>query len=507
MKYVQRVSNPSHDLNYIHLKELSQRAVALRFLRAENMPLMASFLYQQFRKPGLNRIPEPALRLSLSQHLEQLANRGVELAEGMNAKSYIDHWVDKTYLGRFFLADGETEVIELKSETIRAMDFLQRLERASFVGAESKMKAIFDSLKTLAVQTNTDPEVRIQELVRQREQIDREVERIRAEGRAEVLSSTQVKERLARLDDDLSGLFGDFREITENFHSIGRSVHRQAIEAEKNRGELLGEAIDANQSLAESDQGKSFQGFMGYLQSHELRTEALNYMERIQELPEAALVFKERYGNEAFSLRKRFHGLTGPAQQVVQATSFLIERVRGAVSVSKIQEGKALEVVLNEIKAALMNDPLKPGRSEQFFYIEDGCEVFLPLERPFWSPKKVIRLKSQPNDDSKALPTLDHLNSAFGITPIDLARLKRNISLALDGQKNVSIGEVIELFPCQEGFREWLAYTELFHGVPGCEVDFERTEKIQIQRNGRSEPEIWLAPTISIPAGFSWREK
>lgn len=73
LKYVHTVSNPSHDLNYIQLRELSQRAVALRFLRAENMPLMAGFLYQQYRKPGQNRIPEPALRLALSQHLEQLA--------------------------------------------------------------------------------------------------------------------------------------------------------------------------------------------------------------------------------------------------------------------------------------------------------------------------------------------------------------------------------------------------------------------------------------------------
>lgn len=468
---------------------------------------MAGFLYQQFRKPGQNRIPEPALRLALSQHLEQLGDKGFDLPEGMNAKAYIDQWVDKNYLGRFFLADGETEVIELKSETIRAMDFLQRLERASFVGAESKIKAIFDSLKTIAIQTNTDPEVRIDDLVKQREQIDREIQRIRSEGRAEVLSSTQVKERLARLDDDLSSLFGDFREITENFHSIGRNVHRQAIEAEKNRGELLGEAIDANQSLSDSDQGKSFQGFMGYLQSYELQSEALAYMERIQNLPEAALVFKERYGNEAFSLRKRFHGLTGPAQQVVQATSFLIERVRGAVSTSKIQEGKALEIVLNEIKAALMKEPLQPGRSEPFFFIEDGCDVFLPLERPFWSPKKIVRLKSQPTDDQGAVPLLDHLNSAFSVPPIDLERLRKNILLALEGQKRVSIGEVIELFPCQEGFREWLAYTELFHNVAGCEVDFERSEKIQIKRAGKPVSETWMAPTVSIPSGFSWRDK
>ncbi len=67
---------------------------------------MAGFLYQQFRKPGQNRIPEPALRLALSQHLEQLGDKGFVLPEGMNAKAYIDQWVDKNYLGRFFLADG-----------------------------------------------------------------------------------------------------------------------------------------------------------------------------------------------------------------------------------------------------------------------------------------------------------------------------------------------------------------------------------------------------------------
>ena len=471
------------------------------------MPLMAGFLYQQFRKPGQNRIPEPALRLALSQYLEQLSYKGLELSEGMNAKSYIDQWVEKGYLGRFFLADGETEVIELKSETVRAMDFLQRLERSTFVGAESKMKAIFDSLKTLAIETNTDPKVRTDELIRQRDQIDREIETIRNEGRAVVLSPTQVKERIARLDDDLSSLFGDFREITENFHLIGRNVHRQAVDAEKNRGELLGEAIDANQSLSESDQGKSFQGFMSYLQSSDLRSEALAHMERVQMLPEAATVFKERYGNEIFSLRKRFHGLTGPAQQVVQATSFLIDRVRGAVSSSKIREGKALEVILNEIKSEFLRNPLQPVRSEPFYFIEDGCDIFLPIERPFWSPEKVIRLRSHPSDEENVSPTSDHLNAAFSIAPIDASRLKNNILLALEGQKRVSIGEVIEHFPCQEGFREWLAYTEIFHSVTGCEVDFSRTENIKIDRKGRTVPELWKAPVISIPSGFSWREK
>lgn len=504
---MQDIMNPSHDLNFFQLKELIQRSIALRFLRAETMPLIAGFLYQQFRRPGHNRVPEPTLRLALAQYLELQTQKGFELPEGMNAKAYIDQWVDKGYLGRFFLADGETEVLELKSETIRAMDFLQRLERPAFVGAESKMKAIFESLRTLAIQTNTDPIIRIEELTSQREQIDREIEKIRTDGRAEVLSSTQVKERVARLDDDLSSLFGDFREITENFHSIGRSVHRQAIEAEKNRGELLGEAIDANQSLAESDQGKSFQGFMGYLQSHELRSEALIHMERIQNLPETAVVFKERYGNEAFSLRKRFHGLTSPAQQVVQATSFLIERVRGAVSTSKIREGKALEVVLNEIKAALIKTPLQAGRSEEFHFIEDGCEIFLPIERPFWSPEKIVRLKSQPIDESAALPMPDHLNAAFSIPPIDLNRLRQNILLAIEGQKRVSIAEVIELFPCRDGFREWMAYTELFHNIDGCEIDFENYEKIEILRIGKSNSEIWETPRISIPSGFSWRDQ
>ncbi len=501
------MSTPSHDLNFVQLRELSQRAVALKFLRAENMPLMAGFLYQQFRKAGQNRIPEPALRLALSQYLEQLSEKEFELPDGMNGKAYLDQWVEKNYLGRFFLADGETEVIELKSETIRAMDFLQRLEKASFVGAESKMKAIFDSLKTLAIETNTDPEVRINDLIKQREQIDREVQRIRNDGRAEVLSSTQVKERLARLDDDLSSLFGDFREITENFHTIGRNIQRRAIEAEKNRGELLGEAIDANQSLSDSDQGKSFQGFMGYLQSYELQSEAVGYMERIQKLPEANHVFKERYGTESFSLRKRFHGLTAPAQQVVQATSFLIDRVRGIVSSSKIQEGKALEILLNEIKGVLMKEPLQPGRSEQFFSFEDGCDIFLPLERPFWSPKKIIKLNSQPIDENAAVPILDHLNSAFSVPPIDLARLKRNVELALEGQKRVSIGEVIELFPCEEGFREWLAYTELFHSIANCEVDFDTYEKVPIRRKRDSLVEVWQVPKISIPSEFSWRDK
>lgn len=501
------MTNPSHDLNYIRLLELNQSSASLKFLRSDHLEFAGSFLYQQFRKVGRNRVPEPALRLALAQYLDRLKDQGIPFPDGATAKSYIDQWVQKKYLGRFFLADGETEVIELRSDIIRVIDFLQRLEKSSFVGAESKMKSIFDSLKNLAVQTNVDPKARVDELLKQRHQIDEEIQKIQSEGRAEVLTSTQVKERIARLDDDLSSLFGDFREITENFHGIARTIHLHSVQAERNRGELLGDAIDANQSLIDSDQGRSFQGFMRYLQSQDLRDEALVYMDRIQKLPEAAIIFKERYGSESIGLRRRFYTLTEPAQQVNQASSFLIEKVRGAVSVSRIQEGKALDTILNEILAIFAQEPLEHKRVLEFYHVEDGCEVGLPVDRPLWAPRKILKLKKQPKDVVEAEPNSEHVRTAFSVVPIDLTRLRKNIEVVASGKSRTSIGDVISAFPCKQGFREWIAYVELFHSIEGCEVEMNNYERIGVFSKSRNSDELWRVPKVSIPGGFSWRIK
>jgi len=125
----------------------------------------------------------------------------------------------------------------------------------AFIGTESRLKRIIDTLSDVVIRGSSDPERRLEHLLAERERIDREIAAIRAGGVVETYGPTAIRERFADALSDLTSLQGDFRAVEESFKGITRDVQKRQSEASDSRGMILGFALDAEGALKEQDQG------------------------------------------------------------------------------------------------------------------------------------------------------------------------------------------------------------------------------------------------------------
>src|SRR5690606_14467491 len=119
-----------------------------------------------------------------------------------SARDYLTDWADNArgWLRRYYPPDSDEPHYDLTPAAERAVHWLAGLEQRAFVGAESRLKVVFDLLRQIVEGSETDPRARIEELERRRTQLDAEIERIRA-GDLALLKPTQIRERFMQAAD------------------------------------------------------------------------------------------------------------------------------------------------------------------------------------------------------------------------------------------------------------------------------------------------------------------
>jgi len=98
----------------------------------------------------------------------------------LSAQEYLRNWTDDAqgWLRRYYPADTDEPHYDLTPATEQSIQWLQSLEQRQFVGAESRLKLVFDLFRQITEGIETDPKIRILELERRRDTIDNEIERM-----------------------------------------------------------------------------------------------------------------------------------------------------------------------------------------------------------------------------------------------------------------------------------------------------------------------------------------
>jgi len=167
---------------------------------------------------------------------------------------------------RKFYPEGTDEPhFDLTAATEKALAWLEGLTERAFVGTESRLITLFELLRQMSTGSQTDPEVRIAELQKRRDDIDAEIVRIRA-GEISLLDDTGLKDRFQQFLQLARELLTDFREVEHNFRILDRRVRERIALWEGSKGELLEEIMGERDAIADSDQGKSFRAFWDFSQ-------------------------------------------------------------------------------------------------------------------------------------------------------------------------------------------------------------------------------------------------
>ncbi|HVK55042.1 MAG TPA: DUF3375 domain-containing protein [Burkholderiales bacterium] len=439
--------------DYATLDLLRQTHPAWRLLRSDHAPLIASFLHRVFIAPNVRVMAQADLSEALEDELFGLRDRLGANAFPKSALDYLNDWTanDKGWLRKFYHQGSDEPHFDLTPATEKAIAWLGTLSERTFVGTESRLLTLFQLLKQMSEGSETDPQARIAELHKRRDEIDAEVARIAA-GDLPMLDDTALKDRFQQFMALARELLTDFREVEHNFRGLDRRVRERIALWEGSKGALLEEIMGERDAITDSDQGKSFRAFWDFLMSTHRQEELTQLLERVLTLPPVV-----ELKPDARTRRVHYDWLEA-GEQTQRTVARLSQQLRRFLDDQAWLENRRIMDILRgiETKALTLRD--NPPSGEVMTLAEPAADIELPMERPLYTPT----VKPQIADMTLELG-VGNVDAAalFSQVVIDTAQLTRHIRHALQDRSQVTLRELCELQPLQQGLAELVTYLQL----------------------------------------------
>jgi Protein of unknown function (DUF3375) len=457
-------------LDYATLELLRQSHPAWRLLRSDHAPLVASFLHRAFIAPNVRVLSQADLAEALEDELFALRERLGADAYPKSALEYLNDWAanDKGWLRKFYRAGSDEPQFDLTPATEKAIAWLGTLAERAFVGTESRLLTLFELLKQMSLGTESNPQTRVAELQRRRAELDAEIARVLG-GDIQLLDDTALKDRFQQFISLARELLTDFREVEHNFRGLDRRVRERVALWEGGKGALLQEIMGERDSIADSDQGKSFRAFWDFLMSAQRQEELTGLLDHVLRLPAISALKPD-------SRTRRVHYDWLEAGEHTQRTvAQLSQQLRRFLDDQAWLENRRIMDILHgvESKALAIRDAQPQG--EFMSIAEPAVDLELPLERPLYTPPlkpRIADIALQVGDDEV------NSNALFSQVVIDKAALARHIRQSLQERSQITLRELCESRPLEHGLAELVAYLQLAGEQFKSAVDESVTDQI-----------------------------
>lgn len=454
-------------MDYDNLVSLRRRHPAWRLLASDHAPFVIAFLYKSFIEPNVRTMAEQELTARLDDFLHFLREAMEESSPARSASEYLNEWADDAHgwLRRYYPPGSDEPHYDLTPAAEQAIHWLSQLENRRFVGAESRLKLVFDLLREIVQGSETDPEARIAELERRRAQIDAEIQQIRA-GRLILMDPTQLRERFLQAVETAQALLADFRQVEQNFRDLDREVRERIATWEGGKGEILEEVLGERDAIAESDQGKSFRAFWDFLMSPARQEELTDLIDRTLALePVAELRPDPR-------LRRMHYDWLTAGEATQRTVARLSEQLRHFLDDQAWLENRRIMALVRSIEQhalALREEP-PPGAVMSI----DGFapDIQLPMDRPLFRPPVQVELVLETVVEGEENVSADAL---FEQVYVDKERLRAILRQALQTREQVGLDELLAEHPLQQGAAELVAWLSIAEGEGIGMMDESRT--------------------------------
>ena len=440
-------------MDFYAINALRENHAGWSLLRAQNAPLAVSFFIKAFTAPNERDIG----RQELIDHLDDLLF-GLREVFGEDrfprpAGEYLDEWAapERAWLRKYYVPGQDEPRYDLTAASEDVVRWVESLSGRDFVATQSRLTSIFAVLKALVQQSETDPEVRLAELQRQRDGIDAEMQRIR-DGNLKVMTAPEALDHFQQLTTLAKDLLSDFREVEQNFRKLDRQVREQIATWDGTQGELLASIFANQQDISGSLQGRTFQGFWDYLMSPQLRTELQDLLKRATRIDALASM-------DNLQAVTNLHQDWLPAVEQTQATvRQLSQQMRRLLDDKVFLENKRIMQLVRSIESGALGTRDVPPSGVFMELDAQSVEVALPFERPLYEPSRRIMV------DDVVVATNDagvDAGALFSPFHVDTERLRSNIDDVLAGAEQATLGEVAAAHPLSQGLAEIVAYYQL----------------------------------------------
>nr|WP_082957217.1 DUF3375 domain-containing protein [Mycolicibacter heraklionensis] len=439
-------------MDHMRIDALRERHPAWRLLRAGNAVLILAFLGKFFVEGNRGASSASEIAAALDDHLHalntELSGDDDQPRYPKEARAYLADWAatDAGYLRRFY-PPGDDEVhYEVTPAFEKAYAWVDGLQGRSFVGTESRLHTVVELLRQIVHGTEVQPDLRLAELRRRRDEIDAEIADVEA-GNLTLLDATGVRDRYQQLSSTARELLSDFREVEDNFRRLDRAAREKIAAWDGSKGELLTDLVGSRSEITGSDQGRSFQAFYEFLLSE------ARYSELTELLTKVSAVDTIEADQRIRGIHHDWSEAADRAQRTVRQISeqlrrFLDDQVW-------LENRRVLELVraVETVALDLRDAPPEFGLDVD----EPGIDIALPFERPLHQMPATVTVES---DVAQAAEDAD-TGLLFAQVYIDTARLADTIRTALPQHSSALLSDVIAVHPIRQGAAEIVGYLAL----------------------------------------------
>lgn len=448
-------------MHYDELAQLQAHHGAWGLLRASHAPLVLSFLGRVFVDGNAGAQPASVLAGLLDDELYALRQRLGEDAFPRQPTAYLDEWAapEKAWLRKFFPPGSDEAHYDVTPAVEKARLWVQDLQAREFVGTESRLNTLFELLRQMVFGADEDPASRLQELHRRRADLDDEIARAER-GEVELLDSLSQRDRYYQFSRNARELLADLREVEENFRALDRNLRVQIAGWSGSKGELLDEVLGSRSSIADSDQGRSFQALHEFLLSSSRQAELSDLLGRLGAVEALAL--------EAGRLGHVHFDWIDAGERTQGTVRLLSEQLRRFLDDQVWLENRRVFDLLRSIESRALDLREEPTGGLRMELADTAATLNLPFERPLYTPPTPVVLRSEGleagQEDFDASVLLDQVH-------LDVEELSRTVRQALAAQRQVDLDEVVAERPLRQGLAELVGYLSLQH--PQFEVVFD----------------------------------
>jgi hypothetical protein len=440
----------------------------LQILRAENFPLIISFLHLAFKQQDRIFYNQQELRSILSDYIFSLEEQGI--ADYKNDPlDYLQQWAKLGYLRRYYDI-GDEPVFDLTPATENALKWLEDLNKQQFVGTHSRLLQLFSILKQLVNKT-ASPYERVKKLEEDRKKLDKEIDDAK-KGIYEKTDDTRLREDYLLAQETAKRLLADFRQVEQNFRELDKDTRQAIIKSSLTKGKLLDDIFSKQDFLWSTDQGKSFKAFWEFLMSRNMQEELELLITKINDLPAI-----QKIKNDTTIDRLKTN-LVEAGDKVNRTNDGLLEQLRKFVEQKSLLESKRILNSIDRIESILLE--VKDSIEQDFpLLMIDG--LFKPtfiMERPLFKPPVKILFQETEIEEGESDAATSALYEQFFI---DVEMLKENVRSLLKNKPQVSLEEVFIHYKPKKGIAEVLGYMQIASRENKHLIDYERKQELVVE--------------------------
>jgi hypothetical protein len=461
-----------------------------RLLAAHRAPVIVALLQSLFTTSD-KELQSSVLMERLGRDMDQLRTIGEDL--GQTPQVAVAEWLSAGYLTRRLPAGVPEEVYELSMDSLSAIRFLGGALHPRTSATESRLSLVIEQLARLAEETDENPETRVAAMVAERDRLDAAIERARS-GAVTVLAPERALERareIMRLSDELPA---DFRFVREEFERLNRGLRQSLVENDGSRANVLEALFAGVDVIGESESGRTFTAFFRLLTDTE---QSQTFAESIEAILRRAFAAGLEPQERKFLLGLQW-ALMAEGSAVHDVMTNFARSLKAFVGSREFLEQRRLNTLLRQASQAALaaKDHVRPREFD--YTLELTSSAISSVSRwVLYDPAlRAPNAKIEQGEES----TLDLATVAEMVqqSEIDIRSLKKHVIELLNEHTQVSIAQLLQAFPAEQGLGSVVGYLALAarHGeqAPGSEV---------VHWVGGDE----VARSASVPAMYFMRER